>query len=82
MSSGAGNMSNIRSEIGNNRPLCVRIGWSGGGGHFIALDGYNQGLNMVAVDDPWYGASDIDLTVLQTAYQGSGAWTHSYFVQP
>jgi len=79
---GAGNIVIIRAEIDFNRPLCVRIGWKGGGGHFIAVDGYNQGLNMVAVDDPWYGASDIDLGVLQTAYQGSGSWTNSYVVEP
>ncbi|MCW4049621.1 MAG: C39 family peptidase [Candidatus Bathyarchaeota archaeon] len=82
MSPGSGNMSNIRQEIDNNRPLCIRVGWSGGGGHFLAIDGYNPGLSMVAVDDPWYGASDVSLSVLQTAYQGSGSWTHRYRVQP
>ena len=75
-------MNDVTQEINNNRPLCVRIGWSGGGGHFVAIDGYNKGLDMVAVDDPWYGASDVDLSVFQTSYQGSGSWTHSYRVKP
>lgn len=81
MSAGAGSMQDITQEIDNNRPLCVRIGWSGGGGHFLAIDGYNKNLGMIAVDDPASGASDINLTVFQTAYQGSGSWTHSYRVQ-
>jgi Papain-like cysteine protease AvrRpt2 len=82
MSWGTGTMSDVKNEIDNNRPLGVRIGWSGGGGHFVALDGYSQTFNMVAVDDPWYGASDVDLAVFQTSYQGSGSWTHSYRVKP
>jgi len=81
MSAGAGTMADVKAEIDNNRPLCARIGWSGGGGHAVALDGYNQDFNMVAVDDPWYGPSDVDLTVFQTAYKGSGTWTHKYKVK-
>lgn len=84
MSAGAGTMNDVAQEIDNNRPLCARIGWSGpnDGGHFVAIDGYNRNLDMVAVDDPWSGASDVDLTVFQTAYHGSGSWTHSYRVKP
>ena len=82
MASVSENMTGIKIEIDKARPLCLRIGWSGGGGHLLAIDGYNTGLSMVAVDDPWYGASDIKLSVLKTAYQGGGTWTHTYWVQP
>jgi hypothetical protein len=82
MSSGAGTMADVSQDVDIGRPLCVRIGWSGGGGHFVAIDGYHQGLDMVAVDDPWSGASDVSLATFQTAYLGSGSWTHSYRVQP
>ena len=75
-------MADVKNEIDKNRPLCARIGWSGGGGHFVALDGYNQDFDMIAVDDPIYGASDVNLNVFQTAYQGSGTWTHTYRVKP
>ena len=81
-STGAGTMTDVSQDVDIGRPLLVRIGWSGGGGHAVAIDGYNQALDMVAVDDPWYGASDVSLPVFQTAYQGSGAWTHTYRVQP
>jgi hypothetical protein len=80
-SSGAGSMANVSGEIDNGRPLCARIGWSGGGGHFVAIDGYNSDLDMVAIDDPWYGASDVTLATFKTAYKGSGSWTHKYFVK-
>jgi len=82
LASGVCTMNQIKQEIDNNRPLCVRIEWNGGGGHIVAIDGYNQSLDMVAVDDPSAGSSDIDLTIFQTAYQGVGTWTHSYWVGP
>jgi hypothetical protein len=79
-SSGSASITEIAGQINANRPICVRIGWSGGGGHFLAIDGYNSAISMVAVDDPWYGASDVVLSVFQTAYQGSGSWTTTYRV--
>lgn len=79
-SSGSANMTEIAGEINSNRPICVRIGWAGGGGHFLAIDGYNTAISMISVDDPWFGASDVVLSVFQTAYQGSGSWTTTYRV--
>ncbi len=80
-STGARALTDVIDEVNAERPLCARIGWSGGGGHFLAIDGYNCELAMVAVDDPWYGASDVTLSTFQTAYQGTGSWTHTYWVQ-
>jgi hypothetical protein len=39
---GAQPMATIQGEINGNRPLGVRIGWSSGGGHFVALSGYSS----------------------------------------
>jgi hypothetical protein len=36
---------------------------------------------MVHVDDPIYGPSDVTYSTLETAYQGSGTWTHSYYTK-
>ena len=80
--SGAPSIANIRQEIDNGHPLCLRIGWSGGGGHAILANGYNRDFNMVAVADPWYGSSDVSLPSLQSAYQGSGSCTDQYYVKP
>jgi hypothetical protein len=73
----------IRQEIDGSRPLAWRIGWSGGGGHFAVIEGYRVlGQNWVAVDDPWYGESDVALSTLTGGgYQGSGSWTHTYFTR-
>jgi len=80
--SGSVAFGTVRSQIDANTPVCLRIGWSGGGGHFIAIDGYLQGsTRFVSVDDPWYGPSDVAVTTLGGTYQGSGSWTHTYFVR-
>jgi hypothetical protein len=69
------------AEIDGGRPLCLRTAWSGGGAHFLAIIGYRTLGNMLAVDDPWYGKSDVAYGTFTTSYQGSGSWTHSYFTQ-
>jgi hypothetical protein len=79
-SSGVCTLADVTQEVNAGRPLCARIGWSGGGGHFLAIDGYNCELSTIAVDDPWFGASDVVLSTFQTAYQGSGSCTHTYLV--
>lgn len=76
------NWDATKSEIDTGRPLGCRTAWSGGGAHFICIEGYLDGTTkMVAVDDPIYGQSDVALATFQTSYQGSGTWTHSYKVK-
>jgi Papain-like cysteine protease AvrRpt2 len=74
----------IRQEIDAGRPLAWRIAWNGGGGHFAVIEGYqNSGDEWVAVDDPWYGASDVAVATLTGGtYQGRGSWSHTYFTRP
>lgn len=78
--------ADVRAEIDDGRPLGVRIGWSGGGGHFNVLACYISntlfGQQSVQVEDPWYGTSVWDYDTFRTNYQGSGSWTHSYKTQP
>jgi Papain-like cysteine protease AvrRpt2 len=46
----------VDDEIDAGRPLGIRVAWSGGGAHFLAIIGYLEGAtNYVAVDDPIYG---------------------------
>jgi hypothetical protein len=79
----AASFQTVDSEIDAKRPLGVRIGWSGGGGHFVALGGYRElPQQYVHVEDPWYGPSDVAYTTLETAYQGTGSWTHTYWTKP
>jgi len=70
----------VQTEINGGRPVGVRIGWSGGGGHFVVLRGYDDtnGSQLLDVEDPWYGSSIVDYTAFSTSYQGSGTWTDTY----
>jgi hypothetical protein len=74
----------IRAEIDADRPLGVRIGWSIGGGHFVAVSGYwaSSAGDVVTVEDPLFGRSTWALSMFQSGYQGHGSWTHSYWTQP
>lgn len=71
----------VQAEIGSARPLGIRIGWSGGGGHFIAAIGWSvtaTGQRLVTICDPIYGVSELTFEALNLRYRGAGAWTHSY----
>jgi len=71
----------VQLEITAQRPVGVRIGWYGGGGHFVAVTGYDDtnGAQQVDIEDPWYGPSTYDYGSFVSAYQsGAGQWTHTY----
>ena len=74
--------TDVQTEVNAGRPLCARTEWAGGGAHFLAIIGYRVLDEMVAVDDPWYGKSDVSYATFRSSYQGSGSWTDSYFTQP
>jgi Papain-like cysteine protease AvrRpt2 len=72
----------VDDEIDAGRPIGIRVAWSGGGAHFLAVIGYLEDTqNYVAVDDPIYGKSDLTYNALTTSYQGSGTWTHTYYTK-
>jgi hypothetical protein len=81
---GSVSYSDIRGEIDAGRPVAWRIAWRGGGGHFAVIEGYQvQGGRWVAIDDPWYGASDVEVPTLTGGkYQQTGSWSHTYFTRP
>lgn len=69
----------VVTEIDEGQPLGVRIGWKGGGGHFVVVDGYATASQMVDVKDPWEdGHVFIPYATLRDRYNGNGSWTHSY----
>jgi hypothetical protein len=79
--------NDIVGEItGNHRPLCLRVAWAGGGGHFIAISGFAWGPanDFIDVEDPAYGPSTVTTASLTNGtYQlGNGTWTHSFFTKP
>ena len=74
-------LQQIRLEIDGTRPIGVRIGWRGGGGHFVVICGYSE-LNVLDIHDPWFGRSSVDYLAFRRRYQGNGRWTHSYQTMP
>lgn len=74
----------VAAELDAQLPLCIRVGWSGGGGHFLAIVGLTpQGNDVIlALSDPIFGESSIQgAALINGGYQaGGGTWTHSYAV--
>ena len=70
----------VAHELHHDAPVGARIGWPGGGGHFVVIDGLldDGERTRVALDDPIFGPSEMDLRSCLAAYHGSGRWTHSY----
>ena len=73
----------VKSEIDAGRPVGARIGWNGGGGHFMVIYGYSRafGHEYFDIDDPIYGKSHLTVSDFAGNYQGSGTWTHTYFTK-
>ncbi|GAA3464540.1 hypothetical protein GCM10018963_65530 [Saccharothrix longispora] len=67
-------------ELAKSAPVLVNIAWRGGGGHIAAVRGRSRvdGVEHVAVADPWYGDSDLTYDAFRDNYQGSGTWNVSY----
>ena len=81
VTSGTIAFSVIQTEVNAKRPVATRIGWSGGGGHFVVIDGYNSTTQSISVRDPFYGSSTYTLTAFTTKYRQTGSWTHTYKTQ-
>ena len=73
----------VKQELENGLVVGTRIGWSGGGGHFMTIHGVSRiGLTeYLHIDDPIYGKSVLTYNQFATNYQGSGTWTHTYFTK-
>jgi len=73
----------VRDEIDAGRPVGARIGWNGGGGHFMVIYGYSLvlGVEYFDIDDPIYGKSHLTVSDFSSNYRGSGTWTHTYFTK-
>jgi hypothetical protein len=74
----------IETEIKNCLPVCVRIGWADGGGHFVVIYGCERsasGEESVDVADPLFGDSNLDYREFSYAYLGSGQWTNTFPVR-
>ncbi len=74
--------ADITAEIDAGRPIGVCIDWTGGGGHFVSIDGYSREDEMVEVRDPMFGASRMPVSSFPGRYQGGGTWGWTYLTRP
>ena len=83
MQSGTISWSKVKQELQNGLVVGARIGWNGGGGHFMVIHGVSKsnGVEYLHIDDPIYGKSTLTYTQFATNYQNSGTWTHTYFTK-
>jgi len=94
---GPDSWSGLVTQIAMGQPECVEIEWSGGGSHYVAIDGFTEWIKppwlppspfpvpsqdfMVHIEDPVYGPSDVVFSVFKTAYQGQGSWSWTVYSQ-
>jgi hypothetical protein len=74
----------IQTEIAAGAPIGVRVGWFGGGGHFMVLAGCltaADGTVYVDICDPIYLNTRFALDAFAGSYQGGGDWTHTYLTR-
>ena len=73
----------VTAELEKGLVVGARIGWNGGGGHFMVIHGVSKqlGTEYLHIDDPIYGKSTLTYQQFATNYQGSGTWTHTYFTK-
>ncbi|TMJ18770.1 MAG: hypothetical protein E6G92_02705 [Alphaproteobacteria bacterium] len=81
--SGPASFAAVQAEINAGRVLGARVGWAGGGGHFMVIYGCSTvgGVQYFNIDDPIYGKSNPSVATFSSSYQGSGTWTHTYFTK-
>jgi hypothetical protein len=73
----------VLQELQKGLVLGARIGWNGGGGHFMVIHGAttNGVVEYLHIDDPIYGKSVLPYSQFLSNYQGNGRWTHTYFTK-
>jgi hypothetical protein len=80
-SAGADAFPDVQAQLDLGNPVCCHITWNQGGGHFMAIVGYDDTNGDVYLDDPLYGASTVPYTSFVSSYRGSGDWDYTYHTQ-
>ena len=81
--SGPLSFPDIMDEIGHGLPIGVRIGWFGGGGHFVVIRGFRDGpgVRLLSIADPWFVDSIQDFEVFCSNYLDRGEWTDTFLLK-
>lgn len=72
--------STVNNEIANGRPINTRIEWSSGGGHMMAIYGYDARSGSLDFYNPWPDDSRYN-TATYDWYRDNDdfSWTHSLY---
>lgn len=74
-------LETLKAEITAGYPVCARIEWNSGGGHFVVIDGFWTVDPWISVRDPLYLDQALPYETFRDSYYGLGTWTHSYLVR-
>jgi hypothetical protein len=78
-------IADLISELKAGRPVCIRIEWDSGSGHFAMIRGAStdgSGAGHVMISDPIYKESYHDIGDLNGNYlNGDGRWTDTYYTR-
>ncbi len=75
----ASTWNTVVTDINNNRPFVIRVGWRTGGGHIKVGRGYEtyNGTNYVYIMDPWPGEGQVYQTYSYAVASSEHNWTHT-----
>lgn len=77
-------LSSVHDEIDASQPVCVRILWPEGKGHFVTITGYLSHSDVLLVEDPLEPDDLIEISYddLQVDYdEAGGTWDQTYFTK-
>ncbi len=74
-------LPHIAEQVDAGKPVGLCINWTGGGGHFVVIDGYDETNGLIDVEDPWFGHSVVSYDSFPASYQGGGVWGWTYLTQ-
>ena len=75
----------IDEKLAAGQPLCARMVWRDGGGHFVVIVGSWSdvgGMRMLALEDPFWGPSECSYPGFADHYQLlGGRWIDTYYTK-
>jgi hypothetical protein len=75
-------LAELKQEIDLGRPLCLRVQWPNGSGHFVAIYGYDNDVLHISDPYPYYRTSKLEYDDFPRRYQKRRAtWTDTYWVK-
>lgn len=72
----------LDAQIEAGNPIGISISWTDGGGHFVAMDGFDHGDDAIDIKDSLFGDAWVPAASFPESYQGGGTWAWTYQTAP